>query len=100
MPLLGLVHIFSKANFVPTLSQISLLVVPITHMFSYLLGVLLFLYQFADMIRIEVALREEQEEIQADIKRIANEVELLSNSILGHVSRNTVCMETSVISKK
>ena len=51
-------------------------------------------------MRIEDELREEQLVIRADIERVANEVELINSSIEMHISRNTVCLESSNIAKK
>jgi len=51
-------------------------------------------------VRIEAELMLEQEEIRADIERIANQLERLNQQIQSHVSRNTACLDESGLSKK
>lgn len=53
-----------------------------------------------NLIRIEQMLMVEQEVIRDDIERVANEIEVLDNTIRIHISRNTACLDTGVLEKR
>ena len=50
--------------------------------------------------RIKNALFTEQEMIQGGVARVVNEIEELEAEIQGHVTRNTGCLDSPVLSKR